>query len=90
MPPIRAARPFPLDPLLRKTDTSLATFALGAGVHRRQVYRWLDHGLTLAQADTLACRFGLHPVEVWPVEYGTTTEDDGTRRAPGRVAAATR
>lgn len=83
----REARPFPLDPLLDSTGAaSLRDFAGWAGVGRRQVYRWRDEGLTLAVADSLACRFGLHPVEVWPVEYehaqdtGVPTAEPGAAR----------
>jgi hypothetical protein len=85
----REARPFPLDPLLDSTGAaSLREFASWAVVGRRQVYRWRHDGLTLAQADALACRFGLHPVEVWPVEYehdqeaGTPTVDGAPRGVP--------
>lgn len=64
------SRPFPLAPLLEAArPTSLVTFSQMLGVHRRQLYRLRDYGLTLDQADTLAFRLGLHPVEVWPEEY---------------------
>jgi hypothetical protein len=79
----RVARPFPLDALVLSSGAvSLLAFARRAGVHNRQVHRWRSEGLTLAQADTLACRLGLHPVEVWPVEYGAA----GDAPAPDEVS----
>lgn len=36
------------------------------GVHHRQIYRWRQTGVTADQADALAVRAHMHPLEVWP------------------------
>jgi hypothetical protein len=36
------------------------------GVNVRHLARWKGRGITIDQADALACRAGLHPGEVWP------------------------
>ena len=53
----------PLDVVLGE-QSERATAAL-LGVAPRTVTRWRLDGLTWAQADELAVRIGLHPLEVW-------------------------
>lgn len=60
-------RPFPLEPLLEVLGRPpIAAVARQCKVHRRQVYRWRDEGLSLSQADHAAIAAGLHPTSVWP------------------------
>lgn len=65
----RTPRPYPVAALARAigldpADTHGLTLALG--IDRSWVKRYRHHGLTDAQADTWACRAGLHPADVWP------------------------
>lgn len=57
---------FPLLPLARAAGVrSWSQAAALFGVDRVQLYRWRDYGLTADQADELACRVNLHPVNIW-------------------------
>jgi len=49
---------------------------LRLGVTREQVHRWRYKGLGIDQADALAVRLGLHPVEIWPDWYRVTVPTD--------------
>lgn len=35
-------------------------------VNRTTVYRWVDNGMSLAQADAAAYELGQHPAAIWP------------------------
>lgn len=61
------SRPFPMQPLLDVTPgDSAKKKAKALGLDRIQIVRWLDYGLTEAQADELACKVGKHPIDIWP------------------------
>jgi hypothetical protein len=63
----RARRRYPFGPVEQLADHWTAgELALRLGVHRSQLYRWRRYGVTVDQADTLACRVGRHPAELWP------------------------
>lgn len=59
-------RPFPWGPLEELAGGTIARAAALLDVDRTQAYRWRRYGLTVDQADELACRVGLHPANVWP------------------------
>jgi hypothetical protein len=61
----RPYRPFAIGELVRLAG-GVSALAARAGVHRKQVYRWLGYGLTVDQADELATAAGYHPSEIWP------------------------
>lgn len=50
----------------------LKTVCRVLGIPERQAYRWRQQGLTVDQADELACRLGVHPNRLWPSWF-----DDG-------------
>ena len=64
----RGRRCFGFEPLLEVLGRHLppAVFAAKLGVRERQLFRWIEYGLTERQADELALRVGYHPCEVWP------------------------
>lgn len=45
---------------------SLADFARQVRVHRREIQRWAQGGLTHQAADRVACRLGWLPFALWP------------------------
>lgn len=45
-------------------------------VDRQQVYRWLDYGLRIDDADESALELGLHPALIWPDEWASFENDD--------------
>lgn len=62
-----SVRRLPLEPLLAAVGRPPKhRFADAVGVHAKQVYRWLEYGVTEVQADELACRLDLHPAIIWP------------------------
>lgn len=46
------------------------------GVSPRTVLRYLADGLSWAQADTVACRLGVHPSALWPTWLDDVEPDD--------------
>ncbi len=62
----------PLERLLGVRDHQEEASRLG--VTRRQLYRFLDEGLTERFADHLAVRLGLHPALIWPEWFGEDVE----------------
>lgn len=56
-------------PLLERFEGNASDLARAAGVNASAVTRWKERGLSLAQADDIAVRLGLHPMEVWPDFY---------------------
>lgn len=63
---------FPVAPLLdevrRRNPLATGTVALLArtcGVSGTTAHRWLDHGLTVWEADRATVRLGLHPSAIW-------------------------
>lgn len=61
-------RRLPLKPLLVQAGGwGRLTVAMGwEGFSHRKLQRMrLGHGITLDEADTLACAIGLHPLDVW-------------------------
>jgi hypothetical protein len=42
------------------------------GVKRGRINGWRRAGLTLAAADEIAWELGLHPAEIWPIEWGAS------------------
>lgn len=63
-------RRLPIEPVLRFSGLSKLAFARLAGVHPRQLYRWLDYGAPLFDADRIAAALNLNPYEVWGPEFG--------------------
>lgn len=60
------ARPFPFATLEALAGAeSVVALARNLGFDHGQVYRWRATGLTIAQADELACATGFHPGSVW-------------------------
>ncbi len=59
-------RPNGVRDTLEHQRCSAATLERRTGVHRWQIERWRQTGLTEAQADHLACRLGIHPSAIWP------------------------
>lgn len=74
MPRPPAWRPFPLAPLLEVGGTGIKTTARALGIDPAQLHRWRRYGLTIDQADEMACRLGLHPIEIWPTEWAAETD----------------
>lgn len=64
------ARRLPVDPLLRAAGArNLRELADMAGVTHRAARRWSSQGLPWWNADRVACRLDLHPINVWPDFY---------------------
>ena len=93
------ARPFPIGPALsggRRNQfgmpgVTMREVAVLLHSHNGPNYRLLQEGLTVDQADTVAVvLLGLHPCEVWPVEWWACCEadrivDDILTREAGRT-----
>ena len=69
----RRERPFDFQRLEARAGLHLSALARALGRHRPQLYRWRAHGLTVDQADGLALRLGLHPVEIWGEDWWRVT-----------------
>lgn len=68
-------RRFPVAEAETMAGTSTrAEFALLAGVTTRAVCRWRSNGLSLLQADRLACRLGYNPGSIWPEWFDASDE----------------
>jgi lambda repressor-like predicted transcriptional regulator len=70
---VRLDRPFPLEPLLaeiRRRGSIKDALPVNAqrSYHRAQV----AGGLTIAQADSIACALGLHPSDIWGWRWWAT------------------
>jgi lambda repressor-like predicted transcriptional regulator len=59
-------RPFAVAPLLALTATSLAALGRRAGLSGSTIAQARSRGLTVWEADRLACLAGFHPALVWP------------------------
>jgi hypothetical protein len=46
------------------------------GINRHTVYNYRRHGLTIWQADDIACNLGVHPSAIWPDWYEVTATLD--------------
>lgn len=58
---------YPFEPLEQFVNApNMVLFADCIGIDTRQVYRWRESGITVAQADALAVRAGALPYEIWP------------------------
>lgn len=70
-----AWRPFPIAPLLERTPgAGIPSKAKVLGVDPKQLHRWRAYNLSIDQADELACRLHLHPIEVWPDIWRAETD----------------
>lgn len=47
----------------------IAHLARMLSVERKSIYRWLEDGITMAHAEHLSEKLGLHPAYVWGPEY---------------------
>lgn len=75
MPRALLPRPFPMAPLLAAIDHPIAREAARTlGIQTRQLHRLTATGLTIDQADDLACNAGLHPLNVWPDIWAAETD----------------
>ena len=68
----------PLWPILNITGLTRSGLAATLHLDRRQLQRWALSGMTFAQADAVATRLGLHPLEVWG-DFHTLTEPELAR-----------
>jgi transposase len=51
---------------IERLNCNMRVIADTVGVSYRTVQRWQRRGLTIWQADRVACRFGTHPSLIWP------------------------
>jgi hypothetical protein len=52
------------------TEFSVVDIATTLHTDRTNVYRWRKAGLTVATADSLSIRAGMHPALLWPDMFG--------------------
>ena len=71
MSPRDAQRPYALDRLLDAVGMSSGELGAHVFASGSTVRRVGAEGLTEEQADTWACRLGLHPALVWPEWFAT-------------------
>jgi hypothetical protein len=52
------------------------------GRHARQLYRWRSEGgIPVNDADEIACRLGMHPIELWPDEWEVPDVEEAVEAA---------
>lgn len=73
---------FPFAPLEEKIahnqddETRTRTLTETLGVTRRALHFFRSDGLSIKQADKFALRAGLHPAQVWGVEWWKSNDEE--------------
>lgn len=73
----RYPRLFPLQPLLDAADVTAGQIGRLCKISGSRVAEAVSGGLTVWEADRLACRLGLHPGNVWPEWWTTIDQHEG-------------
>lgn len=66
----------PFDPLhqwvaidQRDPSCSVRLVARTCGIRENTMFAWRKRGVPIMAADELACRMGVHPIEIWGDEF---------------------
>lgn len=66
---------------LRDSEHLIAHLSTMLSVPKKTVYRWVEDGITLRNAEGLAYKIGLHPSYIWGPEYHIAVYMDELRES---------
>jgi hypothetical protein len=62
------------------SENSISALAMRLGTERNALYRWIENGIDLRNAERMAEKINTHPALIWGPEYHIATYMEANRR----------